>query len=228
MIMLQRLVTDTLIVILVFLLPITVQLMMSMILINYNDHGVRISGSGSISGISGISRAFADSSSGYGNGRQLETLNYCTIEEENVNGPTIVGTLEDDVCIGTDHSETILLFAGDDKAYAEGGDDIVMGGANDDIIVGNGGEDLLNGNFGDDKIDGGGRNDILIGAENDDILSGEDGDDTLFGETGNDILKGGHGADKFICGPLIDTVLDYTPSQGDTLSNDCEIVNTIQ
>src|SRR5215204_1673548 len=201
MTMLQRLVTDTLIVILVFLLPITVQLMMSMILTDYNDHGVRISGSGSISGISGISRAFADSSSGYGNGRQLETLNYCTIDEENVNGPTMVGTLGPDLCVGTDHSETILLFADDDKAYAEGGDDIVMGGANDDIIFGNGGEDLLNGNFGDDKIDGGG---------------------------GNDILKGGPGADKFICGALIDTVLDYNPSQGDTISNDCEIVNTIQ
>jgi Ca2+-binding RTX toxin-like protein len=223
--MLQRLVTDTLIVILVFLLPITVQLMMSMILTNYNDHVVRISGSGSISG---ISRAFADSSSGYGNGRQLETLSYCAIEERNVNGPTMVGTLGPDLCVGTDKSETILLFADDDRAYGEGGDDIVMGGLNDDIIFGNGGEDLLNGNFGDDKIDGGGRNDILIGAENDDILSGEDGDDTLFGETGNDILKGGPGADKFICGPLIDTVLDYTPSQGDTLSNDCEIVNTIQ
>jgi Ca2+-binding RTX toxin-like protein len=227
MIMLQRLVTDTLIVILVFLLPITVQLMMSMTLTKYNDHGVRISGSG-ISSISSISKAFADSSSGYGNGRQLETLNYCTIEEENVNGPTMVGTVDPDLCVGTDHSETILLFAGDDRAYAEGGDDIVMGGANEDIIFGNGGEDLLNGNFGDDNIDGGGRNDILIGAENDDILSGEDGDDTLFGETGNDILKGGPGADKFICGALIDSVLDYTPSQGDTLSNDCEIVNTTQ
>src|SRR5215207_11314083 len=125
MIILQRLVTGTLIVILVFLLPITVQLMMSMILTDYNDHGVRISGIGSISGISGISgisRAFADSSSGYGNGRQLETLNYCTIDEENVNGPTIVGTLGPDLCVGTDHSETILLFADDDKAYGEGGD----------------------------------------------------------------------------------------------------------
>ena len=226
--MLQRLVTDTLIVILVFLLPITVQLMMSIILINYNDHGVRIGSSGSISGISGISRAFADSSSGYGNGRQLETLDPCTIDEENLNGPTIVGTLGPNLCIGTDHSETILLFAGDDKAYGEGGDDIVMGGANDDIIFGNGGEDLLNGNFGNDILNGGGGNDILIGADDDDILSGGDGDDTLFGEIGNDILKGGPGADEFICGALIDTVLDYTPSQGDTLSNDCEIVNTIQ
>src|SRR5919112_2206062 len=140
MIMLQRLVTDTLIAISVFLLPITIQLMMSMILTNYNDHGVRISGSDSISR---ISRAFADSSSGYGNGRQLETLNYCTIDEENVNGPTIVGTVGPDLCVGTDSSETILLFADDDRAYAEGGDDIVMGGANEDIIFGNGGEEFI-------------------------------------------------------------------------------------
>jgi Ca2+-binding RTX toxin-like protein len=215
--MLQRPVTVTLMVVLVFL-PITIPLMMTIIITNYNDHAMRIIG---------ISRAFADSSSGYDNGRQLESLNYCTLDEENVNGPTMVGTLDPDLCIGTDHSETILLFANDDRAYAEGGDDIVMGGANDDIIYGNGGEDLLNGNFGNDKIDGGGRNDILIGADDDDILSGEDGDDTLFGEIGNDILKGGPGADEFICGPLIDTVLDYTPSQGDTLSNDCEVVNTL-
>ena len=180
-----------------------------------------------------ITRVFAegdddnDDNGGNNNGRQLELLRNCAIEERNVNGRMMVGTLGPDLCIGTDNSETILLFADDDRAYAEGGDDIVMGGLNDDIIFGNGGEDLLNGNFGNDKIDGGGRNDILIGADDDDILSGEDGDDTLFGEIGNDILKGGPGADEFICGPLIDTVLDYTPSQGDTLSNDCEIVNTL-
>jgi Ca2+-binding RTX toxin-like protein len=179
-----------------------------------------------------ITRAFAEGDNdnddnGNNNGRQLELLRNCAIEEKNVNGRMMVGTLGPDVCIGTDNSETILLLADDDKAYAEGGDDIVMGGPNEDIIFGNGGEDLLNGNFGNDKIDGGGRNDILIGADDDDILSGEDGDDTLFGEIGNDVLKGGPGADEFICGPLIDTVLDYTPSQGDTLSNDCEIVNTL-
>ena len=180
-----------------------------------------------------ITRVFADGDNdnddnGNNNGRQLELLRNCAIEERNVNGRMMVGTLGPDLCVGTDNSETILLFADDDRAYGEGGDDIVMAGANDDIIFGNGGEDLLNGNFGNDKIDGGGSNDILIGADDDDILSGEDGDDTLFGEIGNDILKGGPGADEFICGALIDTVLDYTPSEGDTLSNDCEIVNTIQ
>ena len=180
-----------------------------------------------------ITRVFADGDNdnddnGNNNARQLELLRNCAIEERNVNGRMMVGTLGPDLCVGTDHSETILLFADDDRAYGEGGDDIVMGGANDDIIFGNGGDDLLNGNFGNDKIDGGGGDDILIGADDDDILSGGDGDDTLFGEIGNDILKGGPGADEFICGALIDTVLDYTPSEGDTLSNDCEIVNTIQ
>src|ERR687897_3943615 len=110
-----------------------------------------------------ITRAFAEGDddnddNGNNNGRQLELLRNCAIEERNVNGRMMVGTLGPDLCVGTDNSETILLFADDDRAYAEGGDDIVMGGANEDIIFGNGGEDLLNGNFGKDKKNGGGRN----------------------------------------------------------------------
>ena len=207
-------------------LLITIPSILTLEMMGYNNSG-NITVNNDI-----ITRVFAEGDddnddNGNNNGRQLELLRNCAIEERNVNGRMMVGTLGPDLCVGTDNSETILLFADDDRAYAEGGDDIVMGGLNDDLIFGNGGEDLLNGNFGNDKIDGGGLNDILIGADDDDILSGEDGDDTLFGEIGNDILKGGPGADEFICGALIDTVLDYTPSQGDTLSNDCEIVNTL-
>jgi hypothetical protein len=40
-------------------------------------------------------------------------------------------------------------------------------------------------------------------------------------------MKGGEGANDFICGEGIDTVLDYDPGQGDTLSNDCEVVHRI-
>jgi Ca2+-binding RTX toxin-like protein len=70
------------------------------------------------------------------------------------------------------------------------------------------------------------RNDVIIGGDGDDILSGEDGDDRLFGDIGNDILKGGAGANEFVCGDGVDTVLNYNPAQGDVISNDCEIVNT--
>ena len=127
--------------------------------------------------------------------RQLESLRTCTTERNgDINGPIIMGTPSFDVCIGTDHSETIILLAGADTAYGNGGDDIIMGNLDDDKIFGNGGEDLLQGDFGDDIIHGGGRNDILIGGEGDDILSGEDGNDKLYGDIGNDILKGGLGA----------------------------------
>jgi hypothetical protein len=38
-------------------------------------------------------------------------------------------------------------------------------------------------------------------------------------------MRGGTGANEFVCGEGVDTVLDYNPSQGDVISNDCEIVS---
>lgn len=68
----------------------------------------------------------------------------------------------------------------------------------------------------------------MIGGDGDDILSGEDGNDRLYGVIGNDIMRGGPGANEFICGDGVDTVLDYSPAKGDIISNDCEVVNTIE
>jgi Ca2+-binding RTX toxin-like protein len=157
---------------------------------------------------------------------QLGDLRTCTIQEENIQGRTIIGTILADVCRGTDRGETILGLQDNDVLSGEGGDDVVLGGEGNDKIFGNAGDDLLQGNLEDDKIDGGGRNDVLIGGDGDDILSGEDGDDRLFGDVGNDILRGGAGANEFVCGDGVDTVLDYNPAQGDVISSDCEIVNT--
>jgi Ca2+-binding RTX toxin-like protein len=168
---------------------------------------------------------WSSDNNGNGKSRQLESLRTCTTERNgDINGPIIMGTPQEDTCIGTDRSETIIVLA-DDTAYGNGGDDIIMGNLDDDKIFGNGGEDLLQGDFGDDTIHGGGLNDVLIGGEGDDILSGQDGNDKLYGDLGNDILKGGSGANDFICGDGVDTVLDYDPAKGDTISNDCEIVN---
>ena len=105
-----------------------------------------------------------------------------------------------------------------DILSGRGGDDIVKANDGDDKILGYAGDDVLQGDSGDDKIDGGGRNDVL---------KGEDGDDILYGVTGNDIMRRGHGANEFICGDGIDTILDYNPAQGDIISNDCEIVGRI-
>jgi hypothetical protein len=59
------------------------------------------------------------------------------------------------------------------------------------------------------------------------IFSEEDGNDVLYGVIGNDIMRGGLGANEFICGTDVDTVLGYNPAKGDIISNDCEIVNTV-
>jgi Ca2+-binding RTX toxin-like protein len=149
-------------------------------------------------------------------------------EEENVQGRTIIGSTEGQISNaieGTDEADTILGSPTDDVIEAEDGDDLVMGNEGNDRIFGSSGDDLLQGNLGNDKIDGEGRNDVLIGGDFDDILSGEDGDDTLFGGPGNDVLKGGEGANRFVCADGVDTVLDYEPSKGDTISGDCEVVH---
>ena len=165
-----------------------------------------------------------------GNSGQLGDLETGVQQEENVQGDTIIGSTSAEsgpIIEGTNDADTILGTLIEDNINAKGGDDVVMGNDGNDRIFGSAGDDLLQGNFGGDKIDGEGRNDVIIGGDADDILSGDDGNDKLFGVFGNDIMKGGSGADDFICGEGIDTVLDYNPGQGDTLSNDCEVVHRV-
>ena len=45
--------------------------------------------------------------------------------------------------------------------------------------------------------------------------------------TEDDTLLGGDGADSFVCGDGVDTVLDFKSAQGDTVNEDCEIVNSV-
>ena len=152
------------------------------------------------------------------------------VQEENVQGRTIISPSENQIAntiFGTDEADTILGSPTDDRIEAKDGDDLVMGNEGNDRIFGSSGDDLLQGNLGNDKIDGEGRNDVIIGGDFDDILSGGDGDDSLFGGPGNDILKGGEGKNRFVCADGVDTVLDYEPSKGDTISGDCEIVHRI-
>ena len=152
------------------------------------------------------------------------------VQEKNVQGRTITGPFEDQLTgtiEGTDNADTILGTPADDLIYAEGGDDLVMANEGNDRVFGSSGDDLLQGNLGNDKIDGEGRNDVIIGGDFDDILSGGDGDDSLFGGPGNDVLKGGEGKNRFICADGVDTVLDYNPSKGDTISGDCEVVHRV-
>ena len=77
------------------------------------------------------------------------------------------------------------------------------------------------GSDGDDVLSGSDDNDYLYGGEGNDTLEGGAGDDILTGGLGNDFLTGGDGADTFnfdnIDNGAADTVVDFTPDEGDVL-----------
>jgi hypothetical protein len=43
---------------------------------------------------------------------------------------------------------------------------------------------------------------------------------------GDDALEGGPGADFFDCGPGFDTIVDFSPNEGDLTNDNCEDVRT--
>ena len=129
----------------------------------------------------------------------------------------IVGTDEDDFIIGGFDSDTVIAKEGDDEVQTHFGIDQLYGGD---------GKDTLQGGLDNDQLFGQAGSDNLVGGLDDDLLVGGSGDDHLFGSFGDDQLKGGSGADYFNCGPDLDEVKDYDPSQGDIMEANCEIINT--
>ncbi|MEF1310547.1 calcium-binding protein [Vibrio mytili] len=98
----------------------------------------------------------------------------------------------DNVIVGSNDSDDLSNFSGDNEMF------IGLGG--DDKIVGGGGNDILIGGKGDDKLIGGAGNDILRGGDGNDILKGGSGEDILLGLSGDNILNGGTGGDVLVAG----------------------------
>lgn len=137
-------------------------------------------------------------------------------------GVTFEGTNDDDeVLIGTDKSDLLRGFGGDDFFDSSKGADLIDGGAGRDAVSylksdgavkidlinfkGRGGHangDLLvsiehvNGSLFDDVITGNRFKNNLFGADGDDKIFGLEGDDFLTGDEGADIVKGGDGNDR--------------------------------
>ena len=101
--------------------------------------------------------------------------------------------------------------------------DIIEGTLFADNIDGGNDDDRIQGSGGDDTISGGNGDDYLQGNEGDDNLSGVNGDDTLFGGEGDDTLNGGNGDDNFSCGGGNDTITDFSTTQEDVKSDNCEV-----
>ena len=129
------------------------------------------------------------------------------------------------IIIGTDRDDFIVGSFGDDTVIAKEGDDEVQTHSGIDQLYGGDGKDTLQGGLDNDQLFGQAGGDNLVGGIDDDLLVGGSGDDHLFGSFGDDQLRGGSGADYFNCGPDIDEVKDYNPSQGDIIESNCEIIN---
>jgi hypothetical protein len=50
--------------------------------------------------------------------------------------------------------------------------------------------------------------------------------DDLYAQDGDDALEGGPGADFFDCGPGFDTVVDFSPNEGDITNDNYEDIRT--
>ena len=103
----------------------------------------------------------------------------------------VLGTLSNDVLLGTEVAESVLGFAGNDVLLGLDGSDRVVGELGDDAVFGNRGNDRVFGGVGNDLVFGGQGNDRVFGEEGGDFLSGGVGDDQLSGGDGNDFLVAG-------------------------------------
>ena len=134
-------------------------------------------------------------------------------------------------CVGTNDDD--IMFCGiKSRAFALDGDDLVYGGGLGDQVFGGKGDDLLVAGAGKSLLDGGPNDDVLIGGLGNNLLAGGNGNDKLFNGVGTSVMYGGKGANHFECtistlGLAKSIVMDYNPSNGDTIAGPCQIVNTI-
>ena len=154
---------------------------------------------------------------------------------------SFVGGAGDDVLVGTEGSDSVLLDAGlgisrrpseprvSGIEYFDlgGGDDLLNltsrqhaygdvtadGGDGDDVLWTSAGDDRLHGGAGSDDLDGGAGDDVLQGGSGNDRLAGSGGNDVLEGGAGDDLLLGGRGADtyRYSAGDGADTISELGP-----------------
>jgi Ca2+-binding RTX toxin-like protein len=151
------------------------------------------------------------------------------VEEDNA---LIIGTNCDDTIEADNKDNIIYAKGGDDLVYSEAGNDIVFGGTGSDRLYGGNDDDLMMGGAGNVLVDGGNGNDVILPGAGEGLLVGGDGNDKIFAGPVNTIMYGGKGADTFDCplpvaGLARSIVMDYNPTNGDTLTGQCKVMNTI-
>src|SRR5688572_5473219 len=103
----------------------------------------------------------------------------------------------------------IIAVRGNDIVFADSADTRIYGGNDDELLI------AVRGN---ESVDGGPHDDVLLAGAGSDLLVGGEG--------------GGKGANHFDCsisalGLARSVVIDYNPSNGDTIAGPCKLVNTL-
>jgi Ca2+-binding RTX toxin-like protein len=109
-----------------------------------------------------------------------------------------VGSLGDDVLIGTNDHNTLTGLFGNDYFYGYGGNDLMRGDTGIDVLIGDSGDDVLFGGHDTDYLFGGDGSDTLDGGEGADVLNDLNADGiggVFFGGGGGDFIYAGSGAD---------------------------------
>lgn len=119
---------------------------------------------------------------------------------------TIRGTRFDNTLFGTDDTDNIQAYAGNDFVDGGAGNDTVNGNAGDDTVLGGAGNDTVYGASGNDTVDGGTGDDRVYGGSGDDVADGGAGSDRVYGGSGHDLVFGGEGADSLYGGNDNDTL----------------------
>jgi Ca2+-binding RTX toxin-like protein len=122
----------------------------------------------------------------------------------------LAGSTGSETISGTERSDQITTFNGNDVVYAGEGSDVINGlpstlspdvYAGTLIAYGGGGNDFIFGKAGDDT---------LYGEDGNDVLEGGDGRDVLYGGNGNDVLSEADQLINFLYGDAGDDFLDGT------------------
>ncbi|MFI8750259.1 DUF4347 domain-containing protein [Vreelandella lionensis] len=123
-----------------------------------------LTGTGSGNGVVANQEAFVIDVSGLPQGQQiqLDNIDFASI----VGSTTILGGAGDNVVIGDDASQYIVLGAGDDELHGGGGDDTIGSEGGDDRLFGDSGNDELFGGTGADQLHGGSDTDTVSYAGN--------------------------------------------------------------
>jgi len=100
----------------------------------------------------------------------------------------IVGSQAGEPLNGTNQSDLIFAFGGNDTVNGNNGADVIFAGSGNDTASGQNGNDTISGDAGNDNLNGNNGDDVLAGNEGSDVLTGGNGADVMSGGSGDDTL----------------------------------------